>query len=308
MKILTDRFARLKISFFILISTIQHSHPLASIPWSSIRRIGQSRLLALTVIVPFLGSIILFNQNVVEALTLSPQIVQRWFHLPIDEQEQQKAVAHSLTLSRLYYAYFGLSFLGLASAFFALFCPIVIKDHSSVTAYQSDEAPYASKPKFRIVIREIARESCFWDWVSEEEQPFWFSAPLWLRRVGHPRDFYVLFHAVMLEVYSEWCRRNPENDLDAEVFEDRLGHPDTSKLAYAIAFPNRMRGIFADELADVAFDAGTRNDVLALSYMALDHGRPIYRLLAVSFYAVGFTLLLVPTIQTFYRVVLSIVG
>lgn len=307
MKLFFHWLQRLKINGSFLISRVRYSHPLASIPWKSIRRVGQSRLLGLTVIVPFLGSIILFNQNVLEALALSPQIVQRWFHLPSNEQDQLNSAVHSLTLSRLYYVYFGLSFLGAASAFFALFCPIVIKDHSSITAYQSDEAPYASKPKFRIMIRDIARESCFWDWVSEEEQPFWFGAPLWLRRVGHPSDFHVLFHAVMLETYSDWCRENPESQLDDEVFEDRLGRPDTSKLAYAVAFPNRIRAIFADELADVAFNSGARNDVLALSFMAQDHSRPIYRLLTASFYALGFTLLLIPTIQTFYRVLKSLI-
>jgi hypothetical protein len=304
-----SRLADLRVRWAALFSDIRYgSHPLASIPWSSIRRIGQSRLLALTVIVPFLGSLILFNQTVVEALSFSPQIIQRWFHLPNDEQDQLKTISHAVTLSRLYYVYFGLSFLGLASAFFALFCPTTIKDHSSVTAYQSDEAPFVSKPKFRILIREIAREACFWNWVSEESQPFWFGAPLWLRRAGHPNSFHVLFHTVVLEIYAKWCHDNPDSQLDGEVFEDRLARPDSTKLAYAIAFPNRMRAIFADELGDVAFDPSTRNDVLALSFMAQDHSRPLFRVLAVSFYALGFTLLLIPTVQTFYRVLSSLLS
>lgn len=309
MTFFSEKAFNLKVRWLALVSRLRYSsHPLAAIPWSSIRRIGQSRLLALTVVVPFLGSIILFNHNVVEALAFSPQVIRGWFHLPINDQGGLDSVTHALTLSRLYYVYFGLSFLGFASAFFALFCPTTIKDHSSITSYQLDESPFASKPKFRIAIRDIARESCFWNWVSEEDEPFWFGAPLWLRRAGHPAEFQVLFHAVMQEIYSAWCHRNPESQLDAEVFEDRLGRPDTSKLAYAIAFPNRIREIFANELADVAYDPVTRNDVLALSFMAQDHSRPIFRLMAVSSYAVGFTLLLIPTIQTFYRVVLSLVS
>src|SRR4051794_39106992 len=98
------------------------SRPLSHISWSSIRRIGQSRLLTLTIIVPFLGSVILFNQAVVDLLSISPEVVRRWFHLASERSDEAKATAHTLTLSRLYFVYFGLSFLGFGSAVFALFC------------------------------------------------------------------------------------------------------------------------------------------------------------------------------------------
>jgi len=53
------------------------NHPVAKAPWSAIRCIGQPRVLALTVIVPFLGSIILFNHTVIERfLSLS---LRSWF-------------------------------------------------------------------------------------------------------------------------------------------------------------------------------------------------------------------------------------
>ncbi|SFH82288.1 hypothetical protein [Bradyrhizobium sp. cf659] len=282
------------------------NHPIAKVPWSAIRRIGQSRLLAFTVIVPFLGSTILFNQTVVEALSLSPELVRRWLHLNQDGGEQLNDAAHVLTLSRLYYTYFGLSFLGFGSALFGLFCPTTIKDHSSASAFQSIESQFASKPKFRIMLRQIAYESCFWDWFSEDEQLF-ITSPVWFRRAGAPGDFQILFHNVVLEVFGAWARENPESELDHEVYEDRHAPPDTSKLAYAMAFPNRIRSIFVDELADVAFNENTRNDVLALSYMAQDHSKPILRLCTAGCYAIGFALLLIPTVQTFYRVILSLV-
>lgn len=283
------------------------NHPIAKVPWSAIRRIGQSRLLALTVIVPFLGSIILFNQTVVEALSLSPELVRHWLHLDRNGSEQARDAAHALTLSRLYYVYFGLSFLGFGSALFGLFCPTTVKDHSSITAYQATEAPFASRPRFRIALRQIAYEACYWDWFNEDEHQFLFTSPIWFRRAGAPTDFQILFHTVALEVYGAWCRANPESELDAEVYEDRRGRPDTSKLAYAMAFPNRIRSIFVDELADVAFNDGTRSDILALSFMAHDNSRPALRLCTAGCYAIGFFLLLIPTAQTFYGVILSLV-
>ncbi|MGL3104913.1 hypothetical protein [Bradyrhizobium sp. BR 1432] len=284
------------------------NHPVAKVPWSAVRRIGQSRLLALTVIVPFLGSIILFNQTVVDALSLSPALVRLWLHLDRDGGEQARDAAHALTLSRLYYVYFGLSFLGFGSALFGLFCPTTVKDHSSLTAYQSTEAPFASRPRFKIALRQIAYEACYWDWFNGAEHQFLFTSPIWFRRAGAPTDFQMLFHTVVLEIYGPWCRANPESELDAEVYEDRSGHPDTSKLAYAMAFPNRIRSIFVDELADVAFDGGTRSDILALSFMAHDNSKPALRLFTAGCYAIGFFLLLIPTVQTFYGVILSLVA
>ncbi|MFK4522163.1 hypothetical protein ABIF90_000144 [Bradyrhizobium japonicum] len=284
------------------------SHPIAKVPWSAIRRIGQSKLLAFTIIVPFLGSIILFNQTTVAALSLSPELVRRWLHLGSEGSEQINDAAHALTLSRLYYIYFGLSFLGFGSALFGLFCPTTIKDHSSVTAYQATESPFSSPPKFRIMLRQIAYEACAWIWFSEDDLYSLFTSPVWFRRAGEPTDFQILFRNVILDVYGAWCRENPESELDGEVFEDRLSRPDTSKLAYAIAFPNRIRSIFVDELAAVAFNGPTRSDILALSYMAHDHSRPVLRLCTAGCYAVGFFLLLIPTGQTFYRVILSLIA
>lgn len=84
-------------------SDIANSHPIANLPWSAIRRIGQSRLLALTIVVPFLGSLLLFNQHVVELLTLSPELVRRWMNHTASGAED---AARQITLSRLYYVYF----------------------------------------------------------------------------------------------------------------------------------------------------------------------------------------------------------
>src|SRR4051794_6374822 len=102
---------------------VRNSHAVSKIPWSAIRRIGQSRLLALTIVVPFIGSLLLFNQGVVDVLTLSPELVRRWLHI---SAETSADAARKLTFARLYYVYFGLTFLGIGSALFVLFCPLDI--------------------------------------------------------------------------------------------------------------------------------------------------------------------------------------
>ncbi|MET4384635.1 hypothetical protein ABIB73_000370 [Bradyrhizobium sp. F1.4.3] len=280
---------------------------ISRIPWSAIRRIGQSRLLSLTIVVPFLGSVILFNQAVVDVLTLSPDLVRRWLHLD-GQAEQVRAVAHSLTLSRLYYVYFGLSFLGFGSSLFALFCPTIVKDHSSATHFQTTEINLASKPRVHILLGDAAREAYFWDWESEENHIVTFKTSLVVRRAGSPTDFNVLFHRVVREIYAEWCRRNPESAEDHSDYYDVRGIPDPWKIGCAIAFPrHRPETFFADEMLDASYDEATRADVLALAYMAYDNTKPVLRVWTVTFYALGFGLLLIPTVQTFYAVLRSLV-
>jgi hypothetical protein len=96
------------------------------------------RLLSLTIVVPFLGSLLLFNQHIVEILTLSPDLISRWMNISIANSED---VARQVTLTRLYYVYFGLTFLGFGSAFFALFCPLIVKSYASaIECVQAESA------------------------------------------------------------------------------------------------------------------------------------------------------------------------
>lgn len=295
-----DRWTGLK-------SDVLESRPIARIPWSAIRRIGQSRLLSLTIIVPFLGSIILFNQAVVDVLTVSPELVRRWLHLD-GQSEDVRAVAHSLTLSRLYYVYFGLSFLGFGSSLFALFCPTIVKDHSSATHFQTAEIGLASKPRIHILMGEVAREAYFWDWESEEDHIILFTTSMIVRRAGAPQEFVTLFHQVVNEIYAEWCRRNPNSEAEDQLnYHDVRGLPHPQKIGAAIAYPrHRPETFFADEMRDASYEEATRSDVLALAYMAYDNTKPALRIWTVAFYAVGFGLLLIPTAQTFYSVLRSL--
>lgn len=174
---------------------VRNTHAVSKIPWSAIRRIGQSRLLALTIVVPFLGSLLMFNQAVVDVLTLSPELVRRWFHLTV---ENSADAARKLTLARLYYVYFGLTFLGVGSSLFVLFCPLDIKNYSTAIEYQTTEAPLVSKPKMTLIFPFIAYEYSRWmgDEVNRDSLGF-------MRGLGQPDDFHVLFSAVISEMYGD---------------------------------------------------------------------------------------------------------
>jgi hypothetical protein len=115
-------------------------------PWEGLRRIGQSKAMSLTILVPFLGYMILFNEQLVHFFQLSVQLVPD----SVDAGYLSQA-----TKSRLYYFYFGLTFLGIASLLYQLFCPTLIKEHGSDRQFVRDEVQLMTLRRARSVIKFI---------------------------------------------------------------------------------------------------------------------------------------------------------
>jgi len=263
-------------------------HPAARIPWSSIRRIGQSRLLALTIIVPFLGSLLLFNQYVVDVLVLSPEIVKRFLSaVQLDSQ----TVAREVTLTRLYYVYFGLCFLGIGSGLFALLCPLEIKTYDSSRSYLTAEAPLVSRARMGIILPAVAQR--FDEWFGAAYSENWSIT----RKIAAPDELCSMFSQVIKAIYVDL--RTDEKPEEAP--EDREGRPDVSKIASALYTRTTVRPIFAHNMEGHASHSSHRNDVLMLHYIALDHSKPWFRIIVSAFYAAGFVTLLWPTGLTFLQ-------
>lgn len=283
----------------------RYSHPVSRIPWSAIRRIGQSRLLAVTIIVPFLGSLLLFNQSVVDILTLSPDLVRRWLHLT---EGETVVAAKKLTLSRLYFVYFGLTFLGIGSALFVLFCPLDIKNYSTPIEYQTTEGAHVSKQRMTLILPFVAFQ--YNRWMGDE---VYYGNIGFVRELGKPDDFEVLFSAVISAMYlnirgevSEDVRNEMEGDDNGHPYETFRHKPDPSKIARVFHFGRRLEMGFLANLESEAVKDEFRNDVLTLHYMALDHTKPYLRIIIAAFYGVGFGLLLIPTAQTFLTLALNV--
>jgi hypothetical protein len=286
-------------------------HPIAMVPWSAIRRIGQSRLLALTIAVPFLGSFLLFNHHVIQFLSLSPDIIGRWHGIPTSEAG---GLAHQLTLSRLYYLYFGLSFLGAGSAIFTLFCPLEIKNYPSPVEYLQVESPLVTKPRMGLLVDETAEQYSGW-WGDDDGV-----TPV-TARLSYPTKFMTLGYAVILEIFADAARdqenyqpQDPSEDAaegeddDYGDFYDFRGRVDAGKIAKVLHAPNRVQLGFISDFSKAACLEKNRGDALLLHYLAMDYKRPGLRAFVSSFYALGFSLLLVPTLITFVHLVFHLIA
>jgi hypothetical protein len=83
--------------------------------WSRLRSIGNSAPARATIVIPLVGYLIIFNEQVLSYLTLSPEIFG-------------KSVGISTKLLNIY---FGLCFVAIASFLFAWFCPLQIRKYGA---------------------------------------------------------------------------------------------------------------------------------------------------------------------------------
>jgi hypothetical protein len=112
---------------------------LSSYKWSSIRILGNSRIVKFTVLVPIIGYLLLFNDFLLQYFKLSPEIFKA--------KTETSGIGWP-TLWRLYIIYFGLCFLAGGSILYNLFCPIIIKRYGSFSEFSSGESDYLPKTDF----------------------------------------------------------------------------------------------------------------------------------------------------------------
>lgn len=111
--------------------------------WDVLGIIGKSRILSLTMLVPFIGYLILFNNELVLHLKLATEI--------FGDVGNDETVSRE-TLSRLYFLYYGLTLLGISSiAFFGL-CPPIVKDHKSERSYLDSELKLMTHSRYASLV------------------------------------------------------------------------------------------------------------------------------------------------------------
>lgn len=112
--------------------------------WDALRVIGKSRIVELTVLVPFIGYLLLFNNEMISYFELSSDIISSG--QKIDEISKD-------TISRLYFLYFGLTVLGFSSMAFSIKCPAIIKNHANEYEFLATELSIITYAKFATLLK-----------------------------------------------------------------------------------------------------------------------------------------------------------
>ncbi|WP_128971386.1 hypothetical protein [Bradyrhizobium tropiciagri] len=240
------------------------------------------------------------------------RLIRRWLNLPMNGAEE---VARQITLSRLYYVYFGLTSLGFGSALFALFCPLIVKSYASAIECVQAESSLVTRSRVALLLSEVSRR--YIDALGFDEYDDMAPRGI-ITRMSEPDDFINLCSVAILEIFSdlppEHFEKPPEPtvsleadgsptpieiDPNDEPFYDKRGRPDSYMIAKALTSGFRRLQWFTSAFQTQAASEAHRNDMLLMHYMALDNARPRLRVLVAFFYGVGFALLSIPTLMTF---------
>jgi hypothetical protein len=111
--------------------------------WHRLRTLGNSTAAKLTILIPLVGYLVLLNDKVVNYLELSERIFG------------QATTAGSL--NKLLAIYVGLVCVALASAIFALCCPLEVKKYASAEEHVAGEEPFMSERAEGIVEARLKR-------------------------------------------------------------------------------------------------------------------------------------------------------
>jgi hypothetical protein len=124
--------------------------------WDQLRSIGNSRLVKLTILVPLLGYMILFNEQLVRFLELASP----YFRDFLFRSGDQPADTSTWSLAyRLYCFYFGFTALAVGALIYEFRCPRLVKLYGSAAEYFSVEGPTTDRQQWaRMLLPRMAEE------------------------------------------------------------------------------------------------------------------------------------------------------
>jgi hypothetical protein len=260
--------------------------------WSSLARLGESSMVRLTILVPFIGYMIIFNEYVQKFISLSI----RW---------TKNGSAHlDVSTPSLYFLYFGLLLLGIASFFYALFAPSQIKNHPMVADYIKYMNGISTDNLARASLERVME--IFLSRDEEKRHPmFGFQS------LSFPYPISNTLHGLVSSIYrdSTFSKDNLEQEVDAwPEGEEHLvelhtgsGYLRTDHIIERMAMNRRFDWAFVDSMFESALKK--TKDIYHIEHVTLDYSRFPIRSTILILYSIGFILLFVPTATLSMRII-----
>lgn len=123
--------------------------------WALIRRIGESKILNMTMLIPFFGYMIIFNEQIVHLFEVSKDI----FLHTIDATSTGNTGISNDAKMRLFYFYFGFTFLGIGSLTYQLLCPDLIKEYASNREFIREEISLMTPKRIQETIEHLKKNN-----------------------------------------------------------------------------------------------------------------------------------------------------
>ncbi|WP_131802694.1 hypothetical protein [Limimaricola pyoseonensis] len=130
--------------------------------WEVLGAVGRSRLAAISILMPFIGYAILYNDQVMKflesvGLHSFPAPTRDMISAPDDRSwgKWLEGVLDLSVIARLNFLYVGSFLLGLGTIVFKIIAPSTIQQHSSIEAFFNSELERASARRLRTMVRTI---------------------------------------------------------------------------------------------------------------------------------------------------------
>jgi hypothetical protein len=244
----------------------------------------------LTILVPLLGALLLFNEAVFGVLQYANEFLADVGVSPADSR--------TYSLNQFYFLYIGLSFVGVASLAFALACPEEIRRHPTRMQYVSSsdvsDNPVIAKSQFeRVLDLYIERHGGDGDIKKS-------------KGIEYPLALEKEFQTLIEEMFSrtpDSVKGNPdeEHPLNDDLYAGAAMYPNVHGIAKLVWSNPKVVWVFTQPFRALAPDFA--RDIGFVLYATLDHQRFSLRIVVGVLYLIGFLLVAVPTITTFIHVV-----
>lgn len=258
-----------------------------AINWSALSSIGNSRVARLTILMPVIGYLIIFNSTIAEFLSTS---------LPARAETIVVADTWTYLYSKnLFFLYFGLLIFGVGVALYNIAVPRQIRKYPSVEDYilamEGIETRNLVTGSFDNVIGMYFRN------LKGEERSSMFTHI----NVGFPGDVSGDLHRLIEEMFLE---------VDAEVWDG----PPTKEDRLGSRFWTGSGNLMTDEVIEVMYSgrrvdrgllhalyaeaAKRAKDVFYIEHRGLEFSTPKVRFLVFLFYSSGLALTVLPSVLT----------
>lgn len=250
-----------------------HKRIMNTLPWSTLSNIGQLPAMKMLSFVPFIGTIIIFNEKIINNMMLSQDIFSI-IGIEIDALQLRE-----ISLYSIYFVYFGLLFLGIGSILFSIFCPLEIKQHRDINNY----------------VENINRSDSLVDIKSKIIHIYDLYSQKKLTEENENR---------CIELTNDIIHETLSYVSDSSIHKELIygsGYYNTDKLiTYVIGGQKAFWGISKPFLKKAVDYAG---DVLRLEFNIMNNSSPVIRCLITFIYTLGFILLFTPTLLNIFTII-----
>lgn len=262
--------------------------------WSALRRIGSLPPMRAVMFAPLIAYLIIFNDYVIGFFN------QVSINMGLSATD-------SLNLTNVYFLYYGLISVGTGSIIYGFFCPTSVARFSDSMNFASAVQSLTAQAFVLSYFDDILRKFTQNDELGQETET-----------LDYPEGTRLRTSEIVVEVYKKYLERDraerPDDTEDGESdrweefhheFVTGSGYFNAEEIADRAyrapkviwAFSEPYKAVAAQEFAaDIAF----------IKYEIDDHSQPKLRFLTAILYALGFVLLLIPSVSTFIKLTVAL--